>query len=262
MAFEQFKLTDHVAIVTAAGRGIGAGIATTFAEAGADIVIAARSAEQLAETAAAVERFGRRCLVVQANLAEPGALEDLAAAAVAEFGRIDSVVNNLGGTFPAAFADVSRAKFERAISFNVGTAYELTQASLPHLLESPNGSVINIASVAGSMAGRAMSSYGTAKAAMISLTRQLAQELAPKVRVNAIAPGFIETQATELVTTSDEMRETAISNTPMRRFGLPSDIGNAALYLASPAASFVTGVLLPVHGGAEGPVLDFGTPDL
>lgn len=262
MTLEHFRLDDHVAIVTAAGRGIGAGIAVAFAEAGADVAIAARSADQLAETAKAVEAHGRRCLVIPSNLAGDGALSELAQATVDEFGRIDSVVNNLGGTFPSPFPDVSREKFEQAISFNVGTAYELTQAALPHLLQSPNGSVINIASVAGIMAGRAMSSYGTAKAAMISLTRQLAQELAPKVRVNAIAPGFIETHATEIVTTSDEMRATAISNTPMRRFGQPEDIGHAALYLASPAASFVTGVLLPVHGGAEGPVLDFGTPDL
>lgn len=262
MTLERFRLDDQVAIVTAAGRGIGAGIAIGFAEAGAHVAIAARSADQLAETAAQVEALGRECLVIQANLAEHGALEELASATAERFGRVDTVVNNLGGTFPSAFGDVPREKFERAISFNVGTAYELTQAALPHLLLSPNAAVINIASVAGIMAGRAMSSYGTAKAAMISLTQQLGQELAPKVRVNAIAPGFIETHATEIVTTSDEMRATAISNTPMRRFGQPQDIADAAIYLASPASSFVTGVLLPVHGGAVNPVLDFGTPDL
>ncbi len=262
MTLDQFTLTDQVAIVTAGGRGIGASIAVGLAAAGAKVAIAARSEDELTATAAKVAAEGSECLIVASNLAEPGALEELAAKTAKWFGRVDTVVNNLGGTFPQPFGDVPREKFEQAISFNVGTAYELTQATLPHLLESPNASVINIASVAGIMAGRAMTSYGTAKAAMISLTRQLGQELAPKVRVNAIAPGFIETAATELVTTSDEMRATAIGNTPMRRFGQPEDIANAAIYLASPASSFVTGVVLPVHGGAESPVLNFGTPDL
>lgn len=262
MTLEQFALTDHVAIITAAGRGIGAGIAVQFAQAGADVVIAARTADQLADVKAQVEAAGRTAIVVAADLSEPGFGETLVNQALESFGRVDTVVNNLGGTMPKAFGDASRASFERALSFNVGTAYELTQSALDPLLVSPNASVINIASVAGIMASRAMSSYGTAKAAMISLTRQLAQELAPKVRVNAIAPGFIETSATEMVTTSQEMRDTAISNTPMRRFGQPADIANAALYLASPAASFVTGVLLPVHGGAENPVLNFPLPDL
>jgi 7-alpha-hydroxysteroid dehydrogenase len=264
MATDPFSLPDQVAIVTAGGRGIGAATAVALATAGSHVVVSARSGDQLEEVVAAVAALGNgtEALAVESDLAVPGALSQLVDAASERFGRLDTVVNNLGGTMPRPFVDVDRAGFEQALSFNAGTAYELTRAAVRLLVASPNASVVNISSVAGLQAMQSMTAYGTAKAAMNALTRNLAQELAPKVRVNAIAPGFIETSATEIVAASDELRDMVVDATPMRRLGHPDDIAHAVQYLASPAASFVTGVIIPVHGGAEKPTLEMPTPPL
>ncbi|MDH4171584.1 MAG: glucose 1-dehydrogenase [Acidimicrobiia bacterium] len=261
MILDSFRVDDRVAVISAASRGIGAAIAVALAEAGAHVVIGARSAETLAEVAGAVEATGRRAVVVPGDLSERDGMAALVDAAVAELGGIDIVVNNAGGSMPQPFLDTSERAFEMAMHWNVTTAFNLTQLATPHLLERPGSSVINIASVAGRFGSRGFAAYGTAKGALIKLTRHLASDLAPRVRVNAIAPGAIRTDALGSVLT-DELEAAMSAGTPMRRIGEPADIAAAAVYLASPAASYVTGECLAVGGGVEVSNLEMGIPDL
>lgn len=259
---DRFLLTDRVALITGAGRGIGAAIALAFADAGADVVISARTKEQLENVAAQVTSRGRRALVVPADVNELAGLGDLVSAAVAEFGRLDILVNNAGGSPPKAFLETSARSFEKAIHFNVTTAFELTKQATPHLLESGAGSVINISSAAGRFASRGFSAYGTAKAALAHLTRELAADLAPRVRVNAIAVGSVATTALDVVLTDDALRTAMEQATPLRRLGQPEEIATTALWLASQAGAYVTGKIIEVDGGLQVSNLDMPLPDL
>jgi 7-alpha-hydroxysteroid dehydrogenase len=259
---DAFKLTDRVAIVTGAGRGLGAAIAIGFAEAGADVVICARTQEQLDEVAKAVEATGRRAVTLAMNFAEQGSAEQIVAAAEKEFGRIDIVVNNVGGSMPMPFLDTTPKIFNEAFQFNVTTAFSLTQQAVPLLLRSPGASVINITSTMGRVRERGYVAYGTAKAALIHMTHLLAADLAPRIRVNAISPGSIATSALEIVSGTPELKDELESKTPLGRIGLPEEIAAAALYLASDAAAYVTGKVLDVDGGIEAANLSMKLPDL
>lgn len=262
MISERFRIDGRVAVVTGAGRGIGAATAVALAQAGADVVISSRTREQLDEVAAGIEAAGRRAMVVPSDLADPEAAAELADLAAGEFGRLDVVVNNMGGAMPAAFLDTSPRHLEKAFRFNVGTAHALTRAAVPHLLKADGGSVVNISSAMGRIAGRGYLAYGSAKAALAHYTRLAAFDLAPRVRVNAVAVGSVATSALDVVMTSDELRTEMESRTPLRRVGEPEDVAAAVLYLASPASAYVTGSLLRVDGGIEAPNLDLGLEDL
>jgi 7-alpha-hydroxysteroid dehydrogenase len=257
-----FRLDGKVAIVTAAGRGIGARIATAFAEVGADVVIGARSADQLADVAKQVEGLGRKAVVVQGDLGSREGMAKLVDAAMSELGRIDIVVNNAGGTMPMSFMDTSERAFDEALRWNVTTAFNLTQLAVPHMLASGGGSVINIASVAGSFSSRGFSAYGTAKGALLKLTRHLAQDLSPNIRVNAVSPGSTMTSALETVLQMPEIEQAMVDGTPLKRLGTVDDIAAAALYLASDAGAYVTGRDIRVDGGIEASNLEMPIPDL
>lgn len=249
MILDRFQLTDQVAIVTGAGRGIGQGIALAYAEAGADVVCAARTAAQIEETAEQVRALGRRALAVPTDVLERSQLENLVATTLGEFGKIDLLVNNAGGWPPKPALRTSEKDFEQAFRFNVTTAFVLSRLVVPKMVESAGGgAVVNISSVAGRETSPGFVAYGTAKAALSFMTRELAQDFAPKVRVNAIAVGSIETEALSSVL-SDEIRDEMIRLTPMARLGQVEDIAACALYLASPAASYVTGEIYGVNGG-------------
>jgi 7-alpha-hydroxysteroid dehydrogenase len=262
MVMERFRLDGRVAVVTAASRGIGAAIAEAYAEVGADVAISARTKEDLDAVAERIESHGVRALVHPADLGTRDAMSDYVDAVVGGLGRIDIVVNNAGGSFPAAFLDTSERAFAKALEWNVTTAFNLTQLATPHLLAHDTSAVINISSATGLYPERGFLGYGTAKAAMIAMTRNLAHDLAPRVRVNAIAPGAIDTPALALVTGDDGLTQTLVDNTPMRRIGTVADIAAAAVYLASDASSYVTGRVLAVDGGIETPNLPLGMPDL
>ena len=261
-ALDAFRLDGKTAIVTGAGRGIGAAIARTFAEAGADIVLAARTKEQLDAVADDVRGFGRRALVIPSDVNDNEVVAGLVAQAVAEFGRLDVVVNNAGGTMPRPFMDTSPGFLERSFHFNVVTAFILSKAAVPHMLEQGGGSIVNISSAIGRLRDRGFVSYGTAKGALSHMTRLMAADLAPKVRVNGIAVGSIATSALEVVLEDAAIRDEMVRRTPLKRLGEPEDIARCALYLASPAASFVTGKLFEIDGGLEEANLEMGLPDL
>src|SRR4051794_26560117 len=259
---DEFRLTDKVAIVTGAGRGIGAQIARTYADAGADVLIASRTKEQLDAVAKEVEAAGRRAVVVPCDVNDNDAVEALVARALDAFGRVDIVVNNAGGTMPRPLLDTSPGYIERSFHFNVTTAFVLTKAAVPHMVERGDGAVVNISSAIGRLRDRGFVAYGTAKGALSHMTRLLAADLAPKVRVNGIAVGSVATSALETVLEEDAIRNEMVRRTPLKRLGRPEDIALCALYLASPAASFVTGKIMEIDGGLEEANLELGLPDL
>jgi 7-alpha-hydroxysteroid dehydrogenase len=247
--FDRFRLDGQVAIVTGAGRGIGAAIAEAYAEAGAHVVCAARSRDQIERTAAAARQHGSRALAVPCDVLERAQLDQLVDATLKEFGRIDVLVNNAGGWPPKPALRTREKEFEAAFRFNVTTAFVLTRLAVPKMVETAGGGVVvNISSVAGRHHAPGFAAYGTAKAALSFLTQNLAQEFAPKVRVNAIAVGSIQTEALAGVLTPEIERQ-MVELTPLGRLGQVEDIAACALYLASPAASYVTGEIYGVNGG-------------
>jgi 7-alpha-hydroxysteroid dehydrogenase len=264
MILDRFRVTDRVAVVTGAGRGIGAATAIALAQAGADVVIAARTEDQLAKVAREIEAAGRRAVAVPADLTDLDAAAGLAEAAVAAFGRLDIVVNNVGGALPRPFLATKPRHLADAFAFNIGIAHSLTHAAVPHLLASPGqaAAVVNISSVIGRVAGRGYLAYGTAKAALCQYTRLAAADLAPRIRVNAVAVGSVATSALDIVVTNDELRTQMERATELGRIADAEEIAAAVLFLAAPAASYITGKVLEVDGGLDRPSLDLGIPDL
>jgi 7-alpha-hydroxysteroid dehydrogenase len=251
---DRFKLTDEVAIVTGGGKGIGRGIAWAFADAGADLVVAARTESDLAQTVAGVEERGRKAVAVKTDVTVTADLERLVRATLDAFGRIDVLVNNAGGTGPRAALETSERFFEAALRFNVTQAFLLTKLVVPRMVETAGGgAIVNISSRSSDMVQTGFAAYGAAKAALNMLTRNLAAELAPKVRVNAISTGGVATEALEVVLTNEAIAEQFDRNTPMGRPGTVEDVAAAALYLASPASAWVTGKIFQIDGGTEAP---------
>jgi 7-alpha-hydroxysteroid dehydrogenase len=261
---DAFDLTGRVAIITGAGKGIGAAIARSFAEAGAAVAISARTAGDLEAVAADVRAAGHDALVFPADVNDLTGLVELVARTVAELGRLDIVVNNAGGSISHPFLDTKVQHLERSFHFNVSVPFELSRLAVPHLLEHPGASIINISSVAGRKGTRGGLVHGTTKGAMSQMTRLMAADLAPRIRVNAILPGAVETDALKgfLDAKGADVRDFMIERTRMRRNGVPEDIAYAAVYLASPAASWVTGKLLEVDGGAADELLPETIADL
>lgn len=259
---DRFTIPGQVAIVTGAGRGIGAATAVALAEAGADVVVSARTTEQIEQVADTIRGLGRRAAVIPADLNDTANLHRLVAAAKDELGRLDIVVNNVGGTMPLPLMDTSDDFLEEALHFNVTTALALSRAAVPEMLETGRGSIVNISSVMGRVTGRGYLAYGTAKAALTHMTRLMAADLAPRIRANAIAVGAVATSALDIVMSNDELRTQMESATPLRRIGEPEEIAAGVLYLCSPAGAFITGKIIEIDGGTEMPTLDFRLPDL
>ncbi|MBF6210325.1 SDR family oxidoreductase [Nocardia puris] len=263
MILDRFRIDGQVAVVTGAGRGLGRAIAVAFAEAGADVLIASRTESELKDVAEQVATTGRHAHVVPADLRDPAAAAALAGAAVERFGRLDIVVNNVGGALPCPLLDTTPEMLSEAFTFNVVNAHALVRAAVPHILATAGGgSVLNITSTMGRLPGRAFAAYGTAKAALAHYTRLAALDLNPRIRVNAIAPGSIRTSALEIVAANDAMRGELEAKTPLHTLGAPEDIAAAALYLVSPAGGYLTGKVLEPDGGLISPNLDLPIPDL
>lgn len=246
---KKFSLQGKTAIVTGGGKGIGKAIGLTFAEAGANVVFAARTQADLDAAVAEAKKFGVDAVGICCDVLDDEQLISLVPKTIEAFGRIDIVVNNAGGTMPKPMEQISARSFRRALDFNIATAFLLSQAALPHLRKS-KGNIINIASAAGRLIQPGFTSYGTVKAGVIHLTKMMAAELAPDVRVNVISPGSIMTEALDFFI-DDANKEKMRKLTPLQQLGQPEDIAMAALYLASSAAKWVTGKDIQVDGGTE-----------
>ncbi len=245
-----FRLEGAVAVVTGASRGIGRAIALLFAEAGADVVLAARGLAELELVAAEIRALGRRATVVVCDVESAADRERLVNAAVAAHGKVTVLVNNAGGSGPNDPLSTTAEQFNAVLARNVTQPFVLSGLVVPLMRAAGGGCIINISSAAARLAQPHFSAYGAAKAALTQLTRNHAQDFAPQVRVNAIAPGPVLTAALAPYLT-DDLRASMTRRTPLQRLGEPSDVAAAALYLAAPASRWMTGKVLELDGGAE-----------
>ena len=246
-----FDLDGRKAFVTGASRGIGRVVAVALAAAGADVALVARSADGLAETAGEITALGRQAYVIPADVTSYEAVEDCAAAAIDQLGFVDIVVNNAGGSnFIVPFRDVRLSGWDKLMQLNLSSAVYVCHALAPHLLDRGRGSVINMASVAGISAAPNISSYGAAKAGLISLTKSLAVEWGQSgVRVNALCPGWTATELNRLLWEDAVVGPATVATSAMKRWGRAEEMAGPAVYLASDASSFMTGQTLVVDGG-------------
>ncbi len=245
-------MQGQVAIVTGAGKGIGRACALALAQAGADVALAARTQDDLDAVAGEIRALGRRAITVACDVSDEASLDNLVARTVAELGKITALVNNAGGSGPNDPSKMNGTDFSHALIWNVTPAFMLIQKAAGAMREAGGGAVVNISSVAARYAQKHFSAYGAAKAALNQMTRNLAQDYAPLVRINAIEPGTIMTDALAPFLTP-ERKQGMLERTPMARLGQPEDIAAAVLFLASPAAGWITGKILGVDGGVEAP---------
>jgi NAD(P)-dependent dehydrogenase (short-subunit alcohol dehydrogenase family) len=246
-----FDLTGKTAFVTGASRGIGRAIAVGLATAGADVALVARSPDGLADTAEAIDAIGRKAFVIPADVTSQDAVAAAVATAIDQLGQVDVVVNNAGGSnFIVSFRDLRLPGWDKIVRLNLDSAAYVCHAFAPHLLERGQGSVINVASVAGVAASPLLAPYGAAKAGLISLTKSLAVEWAPGgVRVNALCPGWTATDLNRNLWENPEAGPATVASVAMRRWAAPEEMAGPAVFLASDASSYVTGHVLLVDGG-------------
>jgi NAD(P)-dependent dehydrogenase (short-subunit alcohol dehydrogenase family) len=245
------ELDGKIALVTGGSKGIGRAIALALAEAGADVAIAARGQEARDKTAGEVEERGRRALAVSTDVTEAEQVQALVDRTVTELGSLDILVNNAGAApFMSSLDSIRPEGFEKYFRVNFMSAFYATQAAAPLFVQRRSGSMISIASVAGLIASPGLTYYASAKAAMISLTRTAAREWAPfGVRANVIAPGWIETGMNVEARQNEGFTETIRDMIPLGRWGRAEEVASVARFLASDAASFITGAVIVVDGG-------------
>jgi 7-alpha-hydroxysteroid dehydrogenase len=245
---QAFRLDSQVAVITGAGAGIGRAIATTFAAAGAAVVVSDLDYASAQTVAEEIHAAGGQASAVACDVTRETDLEQVVRTALTEYGRLTTLVSNAGGGGPKPF-DMPMADFRQAFDLNVFSLFRLAQLAAPAMQEAGGGAVLAISSMAGENKNERMASYGASKAAVNHLVRNIAFDLGPdNIRVNAIAPGATRTDALQSVLT-DPIEKQMLAHTPIKRLGEPADIANAALFLCAPAASWISGQILTVSGG-------------
>lgn len=257
-----FRLDGKVALVSGAGRGIGAASALALAEAGADVAVLARTLPEIEAVAAQARSFGGRAVAIATDANDAEQVASAVEQVVTDLGRIDIVVAVVGGAMPKSFMATTDHDLRNAFDHNVLTGIRLVRGAIPHLLAVGGGSVVMVSSAMGHNVGRGYMAYGASKAALDHAVRLMAADLCPRIRVNAIAPGAILTEALQVVADNPEIRSSIENATPLRRLGEPIDVAAGVLYLASAASGFVTGQILAVDGGVHAPNFELPIPDL
>jgi len=242
------QLANQIAVVTGAGRGIGRAIDLIFAAEGAEVVCVSRTAENSEKTAQEIRALGRKAWAHAVDVADGAAVAAAGERILAETGRVDILVNNAGVTRDGLLMRMSEADWDAVLDTNLKGAFLFTKALSRAFLKQRSGRIINVASVIGLIGNAGQSNYAASKAALIGFTKSVARELASRgITVNALAPGFIETDMTAGL--SQELRRKVLERIPLNCFGRPEDIAQAALFLAGPAARYVTGQVLKIDGG-------------
>jgi len=244
-------LRDKVAIVTGSSRGIGEAIARTFAAAGAKVVLASRKMDGLEQVRDAIEKEGGEAFAFACHTGKEAEIEALVEAAVGRFGKVDVLVNNAAtNPYFGPMMNIDWGAWEKTFEVNVKGYFAATRAVVRHIqARKGTGAIVNVASVAGFMAMPLQGVYAMTKAAVVSMTKTLSVELGPDIRVNAIAPGLIETKFASALTQNDAILKHVLDRTSLKRVGQPSDVAGAALLLASDAGGYFNGTVLTVDGG-------------
>ena len=242
------ELANQITVVTGAGRGIGQAIALKLAASGADIVAVDLKPEFLQQTVAEVQKLGRKAWAIAANVSDVASVDAAADQILKETGRVDILVNNAGITRDGLLMRMGEADWDAVLDFNLKGTFLFTKAFTRAFLKQKSGRIINIASVVGLIGNAGQCNYAASKAGVIGFTKAVARELASRgITANAIAPGFIETKMTEAL--SEEARAALTKQIPLGSLGQPEDVASAALFLAGPAARYITGQVLAVDGG-------------
>ncbi len=242
---------DKVAVVTGSTRGIGKAIAHAFARAGANVVICGRDLKTAQNVANEIKKSGKaRCVAFKCDVSKSGDVKGMIEAVVAEFGKIDILVNNAGVADIGSITELTEESWDRTINVDLKGVFLCSQAVSKHMIKRKYGKIVNIASIAGLVGFLGAPNYCAAKGGVVNLTKEMALELARfGINVNAIAPGIIETDMTKGILSDEKSRQAMLANIPLKRIGKPEDIANAAIFLASDDASYITGTTLIVDGG-------------